>query len=312
MSRALSLTEYSLAATTTTASNPLEVVGLTRLMERSEGKADVLIALIDGPVAISHPVFADAHIREIPRALRGFCSSASSAACAHGTYVAGILGTRRGSPFAAICPGCTLLVRPIFAETTSEEGLPSAAPGELAEAVIDAVDAGARVINVSAALARISSRDERELKMAFEHALRHGVIVVAAAGNEPTVGGSILARQAGVIPVIATDVAGRPMSASTLGHSIARHGLRAPGTGVTGVGSGGEPLMLSGTSVAAPLVSGTIALLWSEFPDITVIQLRREVTQSEARRRTVVPPLLDAWAAYRALAERAGEVNGRS
>jgi len=70
--------------------------------------------------------------------------------------------------------------------------------------------------------------------------------------------------------------------------------------------------MLSGTSVAAPLVSGTIALLWSEFPDITANQLRREVTQSEARRRTVVPPLLDAWAAYRALAERVGEVNGRS
>ena len=49
---------------------------------------------------------------------------------AHGTYVAGILAARRGSGAPAICPGCTLLVRPIFLETASDNAeMPSATPG---------------------------------------------------------------------------------------------------------------------------------------------------------------------------------------
>ena len=40
----------------------------------------------------------------------------SSAACVHGTFVAGILSAKRGSAAPAVCPDCTLLVNPVFSE----------------------------------------------------------------------------------------------------------------------------------------------------------------------------------------------------
>jgi hypothetical protein len=67
----------------------------------------------------------------------------------HGTFVAGILCARRDSIAPAICPGCTLIVRPIFSEDKNGIGkMPSATPEEVAVAVIDTVLAGARVINL--------------------------------------------------------------------------------------------------------------------------------------------------------------------
>ena len=52
-----------------------------------------------------------------------------------------------------------------------------------------------------------------------------------------------------------------------------------------------------------PFVTGTIALLWSEFPAATAAQIKLAVSQVSARRRaSVVPPLLDAAAAYQNLA----------
>lgn len=226
-----------------------------------------------------------------------------SAACLHGTFVAGILVAKRGSIAPAICPGCTLLVRPIFAESSSTNGdMPSATPEELASAIIDSVDSGGRVLNLSAALAQPSSRGERQLEEALNYAARLGVIVVAAAGNQGTVGSSAITRHPAVIPVAACDLQGRPLSESNLGKSIGRQGLSAPGTNIASLSADGKDHGFSGTSAAAPFVTGAIALLWSEFPNAGAGEIRRAVTQSGRRRRnSIVPPLLDAWTAYQAL-----------
>ena len=51
--------------------------------------------------------------------------------------------------------------------------------------------------------------------------------------------------------------------------------------------------------MATPFVTGAIALLWSAFPTATAMQVKFAITQAYApRRTTVVPPLLNAWAAY--------------
>ncbi len=117
-------------------------------------------------------------IRELPgKNSAATCTQARSPACAHGTFVVGILSARRGSVAPAICPTCTLLVRPIFAETTLRNGqMPTATPQELADAIIEIIDAGARVINLSATLAYPSSRGERELEEALDYAARRGVM----------------------------------------------------------------------------------------------------------------------------------------
>jgi subtilisin family serine protease len=270
-------------------------------MERTSGRAEVVIGLIDGPVAMNHPDLAGQNIREIPGSVEGACTRADSAACLHGTSVAGILAAKRGSAAPAICPHCTLLVRPIFSEAAPDHGqMPSATPEDLAAAVIDSIDAGARLLNLSAALAPASARGERSLQEALDHARSRGVIVVAAAGNQGTVGSSAITRHPWVLPVIACDLQGRPSAESNLSHSVGRRGLAAPGKGVISLGPEGKLQTFAGTSAAAPFVTGALALLWSEFPVATAAELRFAVTQAGVpRRSTVVPPLLDTWGAYR-------------
>ena len=111
---------------------PLDLVNLTALMERTSGSPDLMVGLIDGPIAVNHPYLAEGNIRELPGKLSGTCTQGSSAACRHGTFVAGILCAKRSSVAPALCPHCTLLVRPIFTETASEKGqMPSTTPAEL-------------------------------------------------------------------------------------------------------------------------------------------------------------------------------------
>jgi subtilisin family serine protease len=280
---------------------PLDLVKLTTLMEITSGRPDVTIGLIDGPVAVSNPDLVRENIREAPGKISGSCVQSQSIACAHGTFVAGILCAKRNSGAPAICPGCTLLVRPIFSETTSSNKLsPSATPEELAMAIIECIDAGTRLVNLSAALAQSpSGKGDRALVEALDYAVARGVIVVAASGNQGTVGSTAITRHPAVIAVIACDRRGRPLSLSNLGSSIGRRGLSAPGEGVTSLSADGKTLPSEGTSVAAPFVTGAIALVWSEFFDACASQLRSAVTQAHAHRRpTVVPALLNAWAIH--------------
>jgi len=111
---------------------PFDVVHLTALMDRTSGRPEIIIGLIDGPVALNNADLVGASIHEVPGKLRGTCNRADTVACSHGTFVAGILAARRGSIAPAISPGCTLLLRPIFAETANGYGLmPSASPEDL-------------------------------------------------------------------------------------------------------------------------------------------------------------------------------------
>jgi subtilisin family serine protease len=270
-------------------------------MGLSAGRSDVAVGLIDGPVAVTHPDLAG-NIREAPGAAAA-CARATSAACLHGTFVAGILSARRGSDAPAVCPDCTMIVRPVFGEAvTGDLDSPSAEPEELAAAILACVREGARVINLSLALIQSSPQARMALRHALDHAAQRGVLMVAAAGNQSTVGGTIITAHPWVIPVGACDRGGKPLRESNLGHSIGRRGLLAPGQKVTSLGSQGEPLTLGGTSAAAPFVTGAIALIWSLIPTASGADLRLAIMQAHARgRASVTPPLLNAWAAYQAL-----------
>ncbi|MEU6720451.1 S8 family serine peptidase [Nonomuraea sp. NPDC046802] len=106
-----------------------------------------------------------------------------------------------------------------------------------------------------------------------------------------------------MVPAVAYDVLGRPAKASNFGHSIGRSGVGAPGERITNLAADGDLHLFGGTSAAAAFVSGAMALLWSESPRATAASIRRAVIHSTTRRSSVVPPLLNAWKAYRNLAE---------
>jgi subtilisin family serine protease len=178
--------------------------------------------------------------------------------------------------------------------------MPSATPAELASAIVDTVKAGARVINLSAAL-QSSARGWKALEQALDFAGARGAITVAAAGNQASVGGSAITSHPWVIPVVGCDLHGRPTLESNLGNSIGKRGLAAPGENITSLGTDGEAKTFGGTSAAAPFVTGAIALLWSEFPGARAPQIRLALMPKSRRPRTIVPPLLDAWAAYQSL-----------
>src|SRR5512142_3147740 len=228
------------------APDSLEVTGLSALMRVTTGISKVAIGLIDGPVAADHPDLAAENIRRLSRAT-GEATGTNGAATAHGTFVAGMLAAQRGSRAPSICPGCTLLIRPIFLETESNSAeMPSATPDETATAIAECVDAGARVVNLSVAVASPSPNKEKKLEEALSYAAHRGAIVVAAAGNQGTIGSWAITRHVWVIPVAACDLRGQPLAPSNLGASIGRRGLMAPGEAVTSLGTPGESVTSGG------------------------------------------------------------------
>ena len=279
--------------------NPLDLVNLTASMTVTAGRPEIVIGLIDGPVAMDHPDLTSASLREVSGA-HSKCNQYPSASCLHGTYIAGILGGARASLAPAICPKCTILVRPIFAEAV--EGLnqmPSSTAEELGGAMVNCIEAGARVLNLSVALSHPTRQGERILAEALDYAAHRGVILVVAAGNQGTLGSSVITRHPWAIPVIAYDSQRRPLSYSKLGKSIGTRGLGAPGDNITSLGMGGQSLRLSGTSVAVPFVTGALALLWSEFSGASAAHVKLAIAQSQGPRRSaLVPPLMNAWASY--------------
>ncbi|MGB0094275.1 MAG: S8 family serine peptidase [Solirubrobacteraceae bacterium] len=283
--------------------DPLRLVNLQFLMHRTAGSSHVTVGMIDGPVLIHHPALASEHVREIGGVHSGTCVSRSHPACVHGTFIAGILAARRGSGAPAICPDCDICVHTIFTDRAADGQPPSASPQDLSEAIMNCIAVGASVINISAALYESGAQRERLLTHALDVAASRGVVVVVAAGNDGAIGSTALTGHPWVIPVVGAYPDGRPMVRSNYSRSIGQHGLGGPGSDVTSLGSDGGLLTSGGTSVAAPFVSGAIALLWSEFPSASGAEIKRAVS-SGGRRTSVVPPLLDARRSYEAIDRR--------
>ncbi|MFF2041032.1 S8 family serine peptidase [Kitasatospora sp. NPDC058170] len=281
-----------------------DLVRLGRLAAATEGRPEVVIGLIDGPVASGHPALAADRIRAIGPATP---APAPGAAASHGTFVAGLLHARRDTPAPGICPGCTLLVRPIFTDTAgTEDAGPSTTAQELADAIIECVCGGALLLNISAALVGLAPAGERRLGEALDFARDREVVVLAAAGNRGLVGGSALTRHTWAIPVVAYGGDALLMPGSDLAASTGRRGLGAPGRDITGLAPGGGCTRASGTSAASPFVTGAAALLWSLVPHARGAAVRSALLRAVAwPRRGVVPPLLDAWRAYALLSREA-------
>ena len=290
--------------------DPLDLIRVQPLMEISSGSPDIRIGLIDGPVDYTHSAFESSKITAVKESQLVACKESSSLACRHGTFVAGILAAKHGSGAPAMCPDCELLLRPIFTEHGMFDSIrkdflfPNATPEELSDAIVEVVNAGANIINLSLGLSSSSLIMYDRLQEAYAYARRHGSIIVAASGNQGNIGNTSILHDQWIIPVAACDGYGRLASMSNFGHSIGIRGLMAPGININSTMSGGGYTKMSGTSFATPFVTGALALLWSIVPTATPAQLIyaiRVTRASNQSSRSIVPPLLNVELIWRLL-----------
>ena len=126
----------------------------------------------------------------------------------------------------------------------------------VAQGIMRAVDEGAVVINISLG----TTGDSDILRRAVEYAQDHGVIVVAAAGNEQQTSLAYPAGYEGVISVAAVDANGNQAYFSNSGETLT---ISAPGVGIVSAYSDNRTVVSSGTSQATAITSGAISAMLS-------------------------------------------------
>ncbi len=260
----------------------------------------VKIAVIDTAVATQGTVYFDSYSLHSYNFLPLTDDELKSGVdCSHGTVVASIIGADRGrdmrTNFAGIAPDSVIYgMRTISSKGPSEEN--SIAPVVAAMNAAIALDVD--VINLS----QTTIRDYPEMRAAVQQALDHGIVVVAASGNSDAVPEGAITYPAaypGVISVGST----RPDDSPDVSSYIAVNQevtIGAPGVNMTSLlpsfyGSmlGGEEVSalsqaytgiyptgdrgtygagVTGTSFAAPVVSGVVALLIQQQRDQVVEQ----------------------------------------
>ncbi|WP_395308110.1 type VII secretion-associated serine protease mycosin [Mycobacterium sp. AMU20-3851] len=252
--------------------------------------------------------------------------------------------------FSGVAPEATILgIRQSSMKFRVADGSTGSGVGDvdsLAAAVRAAADQGATVINISsvACLGVADALDDRALGAALAYAVDiRNAVVVAAAGN---VGGRGTCPEQNPLPdpaapsrpdwdrveVVASpswyddyvltvgsvDAGGAPSTFSLAGPWV---DVAAPGEAVTSLSATGEGLVdtmpdpgqpqpISGTSYAAPVVSGIAALIRAAAPELTARQVMQRI-ESTARRPasgwnpSVGHGVVDVLAAVRGIGEPA-------
>ncbi|HUG92263.1 MAG TPA: PatA/PatG family cyanobactin maturation protease [Planctomycetaceae bacterium] len=238
----------------------LPIEGLERLWAESRGDPDVAVAVLDGPVDLSHPCFERARLEVLEP--DGRTDGDRGLAALHGTHVASLLFGGPGGPVPGIAPECRGLIVPVF-RTDPRGAVVPCSQLDLARAIVRAVNHGARIINISGGQLETTGEPEPALRDALRLCAAEDVLIVAAAGNDGCECLHLPAADPSVLVVGAMDAGGEPLALSNWPESYRDRGLLAPGEAIVGAAPGGGTIALAGTSFAAAIVSGVAALLMS-------------------------------------------------
>lgn len=231
----------------------LERVGARQAHHWSRGDG-VLVAIVDTGVDLHHPALSSRLV--LPGVESGQSASPGDdraegvdsnadglvdGALGHGTHVAGII--------AAVAPGARIL--PVRVLDSDGVGYAFA----ITHGLVAAVQRGAAVVNMSLGMPCAS----QAVAAAIELAHAAGVVVVAPAGNSGVLSVEFPAAHESAVAVAATDDRDRKATFSNCGPGT---DVAAPGVGILSTYVGGGYASWSGTSMAAPFVSGVAALLY--------------------------------------------------
>ncbi|MDN3354801.1 S8 family serine peptidase [Actinomadura sp. DC4] len=291
----------------------VRALSLSRVRQLSEG-AGVTVAVVDTGVGADVPAMA------------GRVTAAGDAGrdcVGHGSFVAGLIAGRADD---ATGGGVAPQARILAVRGTDPRGITT--PGRVAAAIHTAVDRGARVIYVAAALT--IGRDE--LTAAVAYATAKDVLVVAPAvpdavpattgtgttgtgttgttgtGTGGTTGGGAAIAQpyfpAFIPQVVSVMDFGADGSRPKDAPPVFNTDLAAPGDAMVSVGPKGTGHFIgSGSSLAAACVAGTAALVRAYQPQLTAAEVAKRLVASAY---PAAKPILDPYAAVAAVSSTAG------
>ncbi|GJG37618.1 S8 family peptidase [Prevotella lacticifex] len=278
----------------------LRAVNVTGGWKYTKGSANVTVAVVDDGIDYSHPMFTG----RIVSPYNVFTQSNTlSRGEGHGTHVAGLaVGSTQfySQGASGMAPNCKLMPVQVFDNNYSTFS-------SVTSGIMYAVHKGADVINVSigpnleglnslsegqqALLAQTRFKnEERVWKKIIAVANKKNSIIVFAAGNN-----DILTK---ILPECRTN---QTINVSAVNRSLAATQFTNYGSG-SNISAPGEDIYSSfpvksfrfcdGTSMAAPIVSGTIALMKSLKKNITVTQALGVLQASGRSIQGNVPPML--------------------
>ena len=196
--------------------------------------------------------------------------------CEHGTFVAGVVGGNGGNDkrYAGVADGVAKLMILRAAPEGDEYDK------DVATAIRYAVDNGAKVINIS--LGKYQSPTPQMVSDAIAYAAKHDVFVVHAAGNNglciDTIAYYPTGRDANgkaypnYLRVGASGMDGKCCKFSNYGSGNVD--ILAPGEAIASAFPNDNYRTSQGTSVAAPVVSGIVALIRSYFPKMKAADIK--------------------------------------
>ncbi len=245
----------------------------------------IKVAVLDSGIDKTHPALFARVVDEVSTV-----GEPVDVAGNHGTHVAGTIASN-DPVYRGIAPDAELINIKVLTATGS--GTPAGVIRGLEEAVLR----GARVANLSLGWSEIAHGwicDDADciLCRAADNAVRLGVTLVVAAGNEGSSGGvaPFAIRHPGaarrVITVGAVDKAKALTTFSSTGPSsgrlstgspvrLTKPDLSAPGAQITSTVTGGQFAAMSGTSMAAPHVAGLVALAFQRNPNLQPLMVKK-------------------------------------
>ena len=234
-------------------------------IERGQSNG-IKIAIVDTGADFSHP--------ELAGKLTGGWDFVNNNSIAqddngHGSHVAGIAAAATNNALGVAGLSWGAQIMPV--KVLDSEG--SGTDETVSNGITYAVDNGAKVISLS-----LGGYDfSQTMQNATDYAFNHGVMVLAAAGNDGD--GTVIypAGNSNVIGVAATDSKDKRAYFSNFNSSV---DVSAPGVDIISSYIGGGYAYGSGTSMATPFASGLAALVFSQNPSLSINQAYNTVTQN--------------------------------
>jgi thermitase len=233
------------------------------------------IAVLDTGIDSRHPDLADGRVLT---ALGANCMAASGACSpgstlddnGHGTHVAGIAAAATNNLVGVAGTAFGAQVIPVKVLDSTANGTYAA----ITNGILWAAQHGARAINLSLG----GSSSSQTLCNAVTEAIADGAIVIASAGNGSTSAANYPAACPGAVGVAATDSSDKQASFSNYGSPDVF--LSAPGVSIYSTYPNASYATMSGTSMAAPFVTGVAALLLGQQPTRSVTDVKTILAQS--------------------------------